>query len=196
MWNKIKEFFQEIRLEFKKVTWPGKAETFDSTKLVIIIVVIIALYLGLVDIVLSSGVKMLMNEPPVAVFAVDPTSGDVSTTFSLDASGSYDSEEGSSTLEVRWDFDGDGKWDEPASGYTKNKVILHKFDKPSIYSVRMEVKDSQGASAIAKLRLDVKEAQTAGKENLITGSGPAEAAGNAGQAAQTGQPDQSGKSGN
>lgn len=155
MLKKIKDFLQEIRAEFKKVTWPSKPETYDSTKVVIIVVVVIAFYLGLVDIGLSGGVKKLLNEAPVAVFSVDHSSGDLGTSFTFDASGSYDSEDGSKDLNVRWDFEGDGTWDYPAKGYTKNKIIVHKFDSPGTFSVRLQVRDSQGAVSVVKSTLNV-----------------------------------------
>ncbi|RMF93524.1 MAG: preprotein translocase subunit SecE [Candidatus Schekmanbacteria bacterium] len=179
MFKKLKEFLMDVRSEFKKVTWPSKPETYDSTKVVIVVVIVIAFYLGLVDIVLSSGVKKLLNESPVGVFSVDPKTGDVGTSFTFDASGSYDSEDGTRNLKVRWDFEGDGKWDYPSKGYTKNKIIVHKFDKPGLYTVRLQVMDSQGAVAVVKRNLNVTEktsnvpdnqkqsTETAKKENIV-----------------------------
>jgi len=47
--NKIKNFFQEIGLELKKVNWPTKKETVKYTLMVIVTLLIIALFLGGVD---------------------------------------------------------------------------------------------------------------------------------------------------
>ena len=47
--NKIKNFFQEIGLELKKVNWPTKRETIKQTLIVIVTLVIVALFLGGVD---------------------------------------------------------------------------------------------------------------------------------------------------
>jgi len=158
MLKKIKDFLQEIRQEFKKVTWPSKPETYDSTKVVIVVVVVIAFYLGLVDIVLSGGVKKLLNDAPVAVFSVNPQTGDLNTSFTFDATGSYDSEDGNRDLQVRWDFEGDGTWDYPAKNFTKNKIIVHKFESAGTYSVRLQVKDSQGAVSAVKSTLNIASA--------------------------------------
>jgi preprotein translocase subunit SecE len=50
--RKIFTFFQESFAELKKVTWPSREETVASTKVVIVSTLIIALMLGLVDLVL------------------------------------------------------------------------------------------------------------------------------------------------
>jgi len=47
------EFLQECWIELKKVHWPTGKETQAATLIVIVGVVIVALYLGLVDFVLS-----------------------------------------------------------------------------------------------------------------------------------------------
>jgi preprotein translocase subunit SecE len=49
MFKKIVEFFQEVKLELKKVVFPTKKEVIGSTWVVIITVLICALFLGLVD---------------------------------------------------------------------------------------------------------------------------------------------------
>ena len=50
--RKIFAFFQESFAELKKVTWPSREETVASTKVVIVSTLIIAVMLGLVDLVL------------------------------------------------------------------------------------------------------------------------------------------------
>jgi len=47
------EFLQECWVELKKVHWPSRKETQAATIVVIIGVTIVALYLGLVDFVVS-----------------------------------------------------------------------------------------------------------------------------------------------
>ena len=50
MFKKIAEFFEEVKLELKKVVFPTKKEVIGSTWVVIITVLICALFLGVVDI--------------------------------------------------------------------------------------------------------------------------------------------------
>ncbi|OGP67143.1 MAG: preprotein translocase subunit SecE [Deltaproteobacteria bacterium RBG_16_44_11] len=66
--EKIKEIFQKIiqflngaKVELKKVTWPDKKQTLASTAVVIIIVFIVAIYLGIVDYVLAKLVKWILG---------------------------------------------------------------------------------------------------------------------------------------
>ena len=58
-WQKTKQFFREVRVELNKVTWPSRKETMASTSVVLVLVFIVAVYLGLVDIALSRALKLL-----------------------------------------------------------------------------------------------------------------------------------------
>ncbi len=49
MLRKLTEFFQEVKLELKKVVFPTKKEVIGSTWVVITTVLICAFFLGLVD---------------------------------------------------------------------------------------------------------------------------------------------------
>jgi preprotein translocase subunit SecE len=49
MLKKLMDFFQEVKLELKKVVFPTKKEVIGSTWVVIITVLICAFFLGLVD---------------------------------------------------------------------------------------------------------------------------------------------------
>jgi preprotein translocase subunit SecE len=55
MFNKIKEFFQEVKLEFKKVVFPTRKEVIGSTWVVIVTVLICAVFLGIVDMALGKA---------------------------------------------------------------------------------------------------------------------------------------------
>jgi preprotein translocase subunit SecE len=55
------QFLREVKIELKKVTWPSRKQTLGSTAVVIVLVMIIALFLGLVDIGLSSLVRLVLQ---------------------------------------------------------------------------------------------------------------------------------------
>ncbi len=55
------DFLKEVQAEFNKVTWPTRKETISSTYLVLVMVIIIAGFLGLVDYLLSWIVKGILN---------------------------------------------------------------------------------------------------------------------------------------
>lgn len=61
MLERIKGFFKDVKVETKKVVFPGKDELIGSTKVVIVAVMIISFFLGIVDLVLSKFVHYLFR---------------------------------------------------------------------------------------------------------------------------------------
>jgi preprotein translocase subunit SecE len=59
--DRAKKFFSEAKLELKKVVWPTKQQTMVSTRVVVIFVVLISIFLGVVDFVLSRLVKLILS---------------------------------------------------------------------------------------------------------------------------------------
>lgn len=55
------QFLREVRVELKKVTWPTRKQTIGSTIAVIVLVLIISLFLGLIDIGLSSLLQLILK---------------------------------------------------------------------------------------------------------------------------------------
>ena len=61
MFQKIVQFLQEVQLELKKVVWPTRKDTLASTSVVLIIVIIIALFLGLIDLGLTRIIRVILG---------------------------------------------------------------------------------------------------------------------------------------
>jgi len=61
LWQKAKQFFREVRVELKKVTWPSKKETIASTSVVLITVILVSFFLGIVDLGLSRLIKIFLD---------------------------------------------------------------------------------------------------------------------------------------
>jgi preprotein translocase subunit SecE len=61
MINKIRTFLKEVKVELKKVVFPNRNEVIGSTKVVIITVFIISLFLGMVDLGLTKAVSMVLQ---------------------------------------------------------------------------------------------------------------------------------------
>ena len=61
VFTKSIQFLREVKVELKKVTWPSRKQTVGSTAVVIILVTIIAFFLGAVDIGLSYLVKLVLQ---------------------------------------------------------------------------------------------------------------------------------------
>lgn len=55
------QFLREVKVELKKVAWPSKKQTIGSTAVVLILVFIISAFLGIVDMGLSSLVRLVLQ---------------------------------------------------------------------------------------------------------------------------------------
>jgi len=55
------QFLREVKIELKKVTWPSRKQTIGSTIVVIALVILISLFLGSVDIGLSSLIRAVLQ---------------------------------------------------------------------------------------------------------------------------------------
>jgi preprotein translocase subunit SecE len=57
----IQQFLREVAAEFRRVHWPSRSEVAASTVVVLVLVFIVALYLGLVDVILSRIVGVVLK---------------------------------------------------------------------------------------------------------------------------------------
>ncbi len=85
----------------------------------------------------------------------------LNTRFAFDASKSSDKEDPVDKLQVRWDFDGDEKWD---TNWSTTKKTTHKYDNGAVYTVKLEVKDTKGLTNQTTQKLSVS------KSTNLTGS--------------------------
>ena len=56
-----KQFYQDVRSEMKKVSWPSRDEVFGTTVIVVASVFFLGIYLGLIDAVLAQGFKKVLD---------------------------------------------------------------------------------------------------------------------------------------
>lgn len=82
------------------------------------------------------GIKA--NQAPVANFTVSPSSGDLSTVFSLDGTSSYDAD--GAIVAFQWRF-GDGT-------VSKEARVTHQYKAKGTYSVTLKVTDDAGATGV------------------------------------------------
>lgn len=59
--EKLKSFLREVRVEMTKVTWPTWEELKGQTIVVIVAVLLIAAFIGAVDLILSNTIKVLVT---------------------------------------------------------------------------------------------------------------------------------------
>ena len=60
-WRKTAQFFREVKVELKKVTWPSRKETITSTSVVVVLVLLSSFFLGVVDLGLSRLIREILN---------------------------------------------------------------------------------------------------------------------------------------
>jgi len=60
MMTKAIQFLSEVKSEVKKVTWPSKKETMGGTAVVLMVVLIMAIFLGVVDLLLSKIIEAIL----------------------------------------------------------------------------------------------------------------------------------------
>ena len=103
------------------------------------------------------------NTKPFAEFAVEvknrkglaeSNAGTVGTEFRFNANQITDDETKTTGLQVRWDFESDGK---PDSYFSNVKSIRHTFTKAGTYDVTLEVLDKGGATAKAIKQVKIVE---------------------------------------
>ena len=61
MFQKIKQFFSETRVEMRKVTWPTRDELKESTKIVIVATFVVTVFIGIIDQILTIIVRRLLG---------------------------------------------------------------------------------------------------------------------------------------
>ena len=83
------------------------------------------------------------NSPPSVDFGWTPATGDNATVFNFTATAS-DDHDASSTIQVRWDWQGDGAWDTP---YSTTKTASHRYQSAGNKTVVVQAVDSGGLTA-------------------------------------------------
>lgn len=98
-----------------------------------------------------------VNAPPEAILAVDPIVAVTGEPVQFDISQSSDTRNGTVPLSVRYDMNGDGKWDIPTKGNGLTvPVVSYAFKDPGIFTIYAQVMDKDGASdtAVAKITIN------------------------------------------
>jgi Tol biopolymer transport system component len=94
----------------------------------------------------------LQNTAPEACFVVSPAEGTPQTAFQVDASCSSDGQDSTSSLSVRWDWEGDGTWD---TAFTTAKTASHTYGAMGVMRVRLEVQDTELLATTAAQKVTV-----------------------------------------
>jgi len=61
MFEKVKNFLKEVRLELSKVTWSSKQELVGSTIIVVLLSLVLAFFIGGVDKILAIFISFILR---------------------------------------------------------------------------------------------------------------------------------------
>jgi len=59
--GKFIKFLKEVKIELVKVSWPKKEELWQSTLIVIVVSLVMAVFIGMVDLLLSRGAGAIIR---------------------------------------------------------------------------------------------------------------------------------------
>jgi len=105
------------------------------------------------------------TQKPTAAFTTNPGWAAVGVNFTFDAGASYDEQDLTSNLEVRWDFENDGTWD---TDYSTAKIVTHAYDTEGEKTVKLEVEDTDGNTNTTTIKVSVISASSPHVSGVIT----------------------------
>ncbi|MCC7479442.1 PKD domain-containing protein [bacterium] len=100
---------------------------------------------------LSVRSQLAGNLPPEASLQTDLPGGNVPLSIHFDASASSDPD--GSIIEYAWDWDGDGGYD----NFSEAAQLVHTYNAPGVFQVRLRVTDSDFSRAYATAQLNLTQ---------------------------------------
>jgi len=61
MKDKIKNYIGNVKAELKKVTWPDKRILRNSTVVIIVFMIIMAVYFGIIDVIFAKLISLIIR---------------------------------------------------------------------------------------------------------------------------------------
>ena len=61
MFEKVKSYLTETRIELRKVTWPNRGELKDATRVVVVASILLTVFIGIIDQILSGIIKLVFR---------------------------------------------------------------------------------------------------------------------------------------
>ena len=59
--RQLQTFFQDVSAEFKRVSWPTRQATLQSTGIVLVVTLAVAIFLGVVDVGLTTAIQTIIK---------------------------------------------------------------------------------------------------------------------------------------
>lgn len=60
-WSQARQYLREVVYELRKVVWPSRKETIASTSVVLVIVILVGVFLGFADLILSRVMRWVIG---------------------------------------------------------------------------------------------------------------------------------------
>ena len=102
--------------------------------------------------------------PPIAKFSILPSVGNTQSNYIFNASESRDANNSQEIINIRWDWENDGIWDTP---FSSDFIQQHQYDQQGIYTIKLEVKDSNDESSFLTRDIHVTNAGPLGSPEII-----------------------------
>jgi preprotein translocase subunit SecE len=61
VWQQFRQYASEVKIETKRVTWPGKQEIYGTTVMVVLTTFLFGIYFYLCDLVFGRALRSLLN---------------------------------------------------------------------------------------------------------------------------------------
>lgn len=103
-------------------------------------------------IIIQFGCEKDEDNNPNVSFTITPSTGTTNTLFEFDASSCTGNNDSSYYLEVRWGWENDGVWD---TQFSWTKTATHQYSQEGTYTIKLEVKDSDGMNDFTTHSLSV-----------------------------------------
>lgn len=98
--------------------------------------------------------QIIVSTPPVARIAVSPQSASTTEPVTLSSAGSSDPD--GQAVTYMWDL-GSGSFDTPSGNAGADESLTHVFPNPGTFTIRVRVRDADGATSVAAATLTVAE---------------------------------------
>jgi preprotein translocase subunit SecE len=60
-WDRARQYLREVVSELRKVVWPSRKETVASTSVVLVVVILVGIFLGFADLILSRVMRWIIG---------------------------------------------------------------------------------------------------------------------------------------
>ncbi|MFC2117265.1 FISUMP domain-containing protein [Bacteroidota bacterium] len=102
---------------------------------------------------------------PTAKFIIHPSIGNTQNIYVFDASQSGYNDNSQESIVIRWDWENDEEWD---TDFSSELIQQHQFNESGIYTIKLQVKNSNGVSSFLTRDFHVTDSGPLGIPEIIS----------------------------